>query len=94
MRTKQTWLGVAAVGLVLILLTTGGEDRNGRVELNPNPPQAPRWGLTWDLGEPPAREGTPSPASTETVRSASAGVDGDTADPGIWATPAEFADSD
>jgi hypothetical protein len=94
MRTKQNWLGVAAVGLVLILLTTGGEDQNGRVELNPNPPQARRWGLTWDLGDRPARETTPTPASTEAVGSASEGVDGDTADPGIWATPAEFADSD
>ena len=43
-------VGIAAAGFGLISSTEETEQWRGPVVLNPNPPDAPRQGLNWDLG--------------------------------------------
>lgn len=47
----------AAVGLALLALAGPSGEPRGGVVLNRDPPQAPRWGLRWEVGELPKPAG-------------------------------------
>ena len=94
MRIKAWFLaGLAAVSLVLLTVAGPTEEPRGGVVLNPDPPQAPTWGLKWDLGELPRPAGL-----ADGVMPAGAASEWVAADPsaqaGVWATPAEFSETD
>ena len=92
MTIKAPLLGAGiALGLALLLLPAGEEEWKGPVVLNPHPPEAQRWGLAWDLGTLPQSQGNepPHPRASEAEVLPN---DVLPADPGIWATPAEFAE--
>lgn len=96
MTTKAPVLGGAAL-LALALVALGGADDEprGGVLLNPDPPEAPRWGLEWEPWERPGATaaGAASAAANPAAAPEAPAWDAD-APAGIWATPAQFADSD
>lgn len=90
---------MTALGLALNALPRPPEKPRSGVVLNPNPAQAPKWGLKWErweLPEPPRLESTDGgarllPHTDDAVQEVAWNPD---ADPRIWATPAEFSAED
>lgn len=81
--------GLAAAGLALAALAGPSGEPRGGVVLNPDPPERPRSGLMWELGELP-----PAPAAPASAGDPPPTEEQPFGDPGIWATPAEFSDTD
>jgi hypothetical protein len=92
--TKTPLLAGLTVATLALLVWTGSPDEpRGGVVLNRSPPEPPRTGLKWQLEALP--KPTPLPVTPET--DPDQGADewtGAGVDPGVWATPAEFSDSD
>ena len=79
---------------LLLLPDNGKEEHGGPVVLNPDAPKPPRWGLTWDLGPTPPPSGTTAQDAPATIAEEDPPADRRPADPGIWATSAEFAEAE
>lgn len=91
--------GMALFGLALVAFGGPAQEPRGGVLLNPDPPEAPRWGLEWELWERPSPSvaETPAPGAVSASADPASVQEAPAWDPdapaGIWATPAEFADS-
>lgn len=88
-------IGVATLGLAFIALTGPSEETGGGVVLNRAPPRTPSWGLNWEAWQRPERRPFAAPVAAPAAEDAAAGQGWkDAAYAGVWATPAEFSDSD
>jgi len=87
------WGGAGLIGLALFLAAT--PPKEPRVQLNPDAPTAPRWGLAWNMKlDKPAPATASDPAAQQSAVAAPAQQSSAPPDAGVWATPAEWSDSD
>ena len=87
------WGGAGLIGLALFLAATPPEEP--RVQLNPHAPKASRWGLAWNMKlDNPAPATASSTAARPSAAAAPVQQSSVPADAGVWATPAEWSDSD
>lgn len=91
-------IGTAVLGLALFVVAGPSGERRGGVLINPDPPQAPIWGLKWETGTPPEPAEAPEPAgrvdAAPLADDPGAAGEQPAGDAGIWATPAEFSAED
>lgn len=101
MKAETPFLLLAAAGLIWVAWPDAPGDPGGGVVLNRDPPRAPSWDLSWEAWQGPERPiGAPASAPAAGGQSAEKAVpvEGrgweDEAYAGVWATSAEFSDSD
>ena len=93
MTIKTPLLAGAAATVFALFVWAPADEQRGGVVLNRSPPQVSREGLEWELGAPAERMPASTPAASIPDQVAEEWT-GEGVDPGVWATPATFSDSD
>lgn len=87
------------MGLALLAFAVPTGEQRGEVVLNSNPPQAPRSGSKWESWELPqpgstASASAPAPSGNAGGAPPAEYIEGGGDAAAIWATPAEFSETD